>query len=164
MTVMSSCHQFSSVHSVGSNSLWPHGLQHARPPCPLPTPGAYPNLRSLSRWYHPTISFSVIPFSSAFSLPQHQSLWNESILLIRWPKYWSFSFSISPSNEYAGLTSFRMDWLDLLVLQATLKSSPTPQSKAQLFGTQFSLQSNSHIHMWLLEKPWLWLDRSFLVK
>ena len=119
---MSSCHQFSSVHSVGSNSLWPYGLQHARPPCPLPTPGAYPNLRSLSRWYHPTISSWVVPFYLPSVFPTMRVFSNESILLIRWPKYWSFSFSISPSNEYAGLIPFRMDWLDLLAVQGTLKS------------------------------------------
>ena len=60
--------------------------------------------------------------SPAFSLSQHQGFSNESVLRIRWPKYWSFSFSISPSNEYSGLISFRMDWLDLLVVQETLKS------------------------------------------
>ena len=62
------------------------------------------------------------PFPSAFNLSQHQSLFNESVLFIRWPKYWSFNFSISPSNEYSGLISFRMDWWDLLEVQGTLKS------------------------------------------
>ena len=70
---------------------------------------------------------------------------NESALLIRWPKYWSFSFSISPSNEYSGLISFRMDWLDLLAVQGTLKISTTTV-KNQFFGAQLSLYSNSHIH------------------
>ena len=79
---------------------------------------------------------------------------NESTLHIRWPKYWSFSFSISPSNEHPGLTSFRMDWLDLLADQGTLKSLlQTTVQKHQFFGTQVSLQSNSHIHTWLMEKP-----------
>ena len=107
--------------SVMSNSLRPHGLQHARPPCPSPTPRVYPNSCPLSQWCHPTISSSVLPFS-AFNLSQHQGLSNESVLHIRWPGYWSFSFSISPSNEYSGLISFRMDWLDLLAVQGTLKS------------------------------------------
>ena len=72
---------------------------------------------------------------------------NESVLCIRWPKYWSFSFSISPSNEYSGLISFRMDWLDLLAVQGTLKSlSNTTVQNHQFFGTQFSLLSNSDIH------------------
>ena len=190
-----------------SDSLQPHGLQHARPPCPSPTPRAYSNSCPLSRWCHPTISSSVILFSSylqsfpaskSFQMSQFfttmlvcipnlcqfssvQSLsrvrlfatpWiaarqaslsitnsrsslrrtsiesvmpsshlilsspllpssifpsikvfsSESALHIRWPKYWSFSFNISPFNEYSGLISFRMDWLDLLAVQGTLKS------------------------------------------
>ena len=72
---------------------------------------------------------------------------NESTLCIRWPKYWSFSFRISPSNEHPGLISFRMDWLNLLAVQGTLKSPPTPQfQKHKFFGAQLSSQSNSHIH------------------
>ena len=79
---------------------------------------------------------------------------NESVLHIRWPKYWSFSFSISPSNEHPGLISFRMDWLDLLAVHGTLKSLlQHHSSKDQFFGAQLSLQSNSHIHTWALEKP-----------
>ena len=72
---------------------------------------------------------------------------NESFLCIRWPKYWSFSFSISSSNEYSGLTSFRIDWFDLFAVQVTLKSfSNTTVQKHQFFGTRLSLWSNSHIH------------------
>ena len=72
---------------------------------------------------------------------------NESVLHIRWPKYWSFSFNISPSNEYSGLISFRMNWLDLLAVQGILKSLlQHPVQKHQIFGAQLSLQSNSHIH------------------
>ena len=80
---------------------------------------------------------------------------SESTLRIRWPKYWSFSLSISPSNEHPGLVSFRMDWLDLLAVQGTLKSFlNTTVQKHQFFGTQLSsLQCNSHIHTWPLEKP-----------
>ena len=79
---------------------------------------------------------------------------NESALSIRWPKYWSFSFNVSPSNEHPGLISFRMDWLDLLAVQGTLKSLlKHHSSKHQFFGAQISLWSNSHIHTWLLEKP-----------
>ena len=78
---------------------------------------------------------------------------NESVLHIRWPKYWSFSFSISASNEHSGLISFRIDQFDLLVVQRTLKSSPTTVWKHQFFGAHPSLCSNSHIHTWLLEKP-----------
>ena len=107
-------------HSAESNSLWPHGLQYTRLPCPLLFPGFCANPCPLSWWCHPSISHSVLILSSAFSLSQHQGLSNESILHIKWPKYWSFS--ISPSKEYSGLISFRMDWLDLLAVQGTLKS------------------------------------------
>ena len=106
-----------------SHSLWPHGLQHTRRPCPWPTPGVFSNSCPLSRWCHPTISSSVVPF---FSHVQSFPAWvfsNALALHIRWPKYyWSFSFSIIPSNEYSGLIAFRMDWLDLLAVQGTLKS------------------------------------------
>ena len=108
--------------SVMSDSLWPHESQHARPPCTLPTPGAYSNSCPSSGWSHPAISSSVVPFSSCPQSSQHQGFNNESTLHMRWPKYWSFSFSISPSNEHSGLISFRMDWLDLLAVQGTLKN------------------------------------------
>ena len=79
---------------------------------------------------------------------------NGSTLRMRWPKYWSFILSISPSNEHPGLVSFRMDWLDLLAVQETLRIfSNTTVQKHQFFGSQLSLQSNSHIHTWPLEKP-----------
>ena len=116
---------FSSVScSVVSDSLRPHGLQHIRPPYPTPTLGACSNSCPLSWWWHPTISSSVVPFSSFLPsiFPSIRVFSNESILSIRWTKYWSFSFSISPSNEYSGLISFRIDWLDLLAVQGTLKS------------------------------------------
>ena len=113
-------HHFSL--SVISDSLQPHGLQHARPPCPLPTPGVYWNSCPLSQWCHPTISSSVIPFSSHFQAFPARSFSNESVLHIRWPKYYSFSFTISPSNEYSRIISFRVDWLDRLAVQGTLKS------------------------------------------
>ena len=112
--------QFS--RSVLSNSLRPPGLQHARLPCPSPTPRVYPNSRPSSDGHSTVLSF-VISFSSCLqSFPVIRVFSNESALCIRWPKYWSFSFSISPSNEHPGLISFRMDWLDLLVVQGTLKS------------------------------------------
>ena len=79
---------------------------------------------------------------------------NESTLHMRWPKYWNFSFSISPSNEYSGLISFRMDWLDLLAVQGLSRVfSNTTVQKQQFFGAQPSSQSNSHIHTWPQEKP-----------
>ena len=110
-------------HSVVLKSLWLYGLQHARLPCPSATSGACSNSCPLSQWCHPTISCSVVPFFLLPSIfPSIRAFSNESVL-IRWPKYWSFSFSISPSNEYSGLISFRMDWLDLLAVQGdSLKS------------------------------------------
>ena len=116
--------------SVMSNSLRPHEPQHARPPCLSPTPRVYPNPCPLSQWCHPTISSSVIPFFSCpQSFPASGSF--ESALRIRWPKYWSFSFNISPSNEHPGLISFRMDWLDLRAIQQdSQESSSTPQFKS----------------------------------
>ena len=105
----SSSVQFS--RSVMSDSLLPHGLQHARPPCPSPTPGVYPNSCLLSRWCHPTIYSSVIPFFSHLQSFSASGSFQRvfSVFRIRWPKYWSFSFNISPSSEHSGLISFRMD-------------------------------------------------------
>ena len=97
-----------SSHSVMSDSLRTPGPQHSRIPCPSPTLRAYSNSCPLSRWYHPTISSSVVRFSSHLQ-SFIRVFSSESVLHIRWPKYWSFSFSISPSNEYSGLISFRMD-------------------------------------------------------
>ena len=89
---------------------------------------------------------SIFPSIRVFS--------NESVLCIRWPKYWSFSFNISPSNEHSGLISFRMDWLDLLAAQGTLKSLLQHHStKASILRHSATSQSNSHIHTWPLEKP-----------
>ena len=96
---------------------------------------------------HPLfLLLSIVPSIRVFS--------SESALYIRWPKYWSFNFSISPSNEYSGLISFRINWFDLLAVQGTLKSllQHTAQ-KHQFFGVQLSLWSNSHIHTWLLDEP-----------
>ena len=110
------------IHSVVSDSLRPHGLQHARLYCPSPTARTCSNscpIESVMPSNHlilcrPLFLPSIFPSLRAFS--------NESVLRIRWPKYWSFSFSISPSNKYSGLISFRMDWLDLLAVQGALKS------------------------------------------
>ena len=118
---LQSVSQFS--HSVVSDSLRPHGLQHASLPCPSPTPGACSNSCPLSRWYHPTISSSVIPFSSLPSIfPSIRIFSNELALRIWWPKYWNFSFNISPSNEYSGLISFSIDWFGLFAVPRTFKS------------------------------------------
>ena len=113
-----------------SDSLWPHELQHTRLPCPSASPKVCSNSCPLSQYAHSTVSSSVVPFSSCHQLSQHQGLFLRVTLHIRWPKYWSFSFSISPSNKYLGLISFKIDWFDLLTLQGILKSFPAPQFKS----------------------------------
>ena len=150
--------QFS--RSLVSNSLWPHGLQHARLPCPSPTPRSYSNSYPSSRWCHPTISFSLppsrplLPPPSIF--PNIRVFSNEFILCSRWPKYWGFSFSISPSNESSRLISFRIDLLDLLAVQGTLKSSPTPQLKCINSLTLSFIYSPT-----LISIPDYWKNHSF---
>ena len=106
-----------------SNSLWPHELQHARLLCPPLSSRVCADSCPLSRWCYLTISSSVAPFSSCLqSFSSIRIFSNESALHIRWPKYRSFNFIISPSNEYSGLISFRMDWFDLHAVKGTLKS------------------------------------------
>ena len=106
-----------------SDSLRPHESQHTRPPCPSPTPGVQPNPCPSSQWCDPTISSSVVPLLLLPSIfPSIRVFSNESAHHIRWPKDWSFSFNISPFDEHPGLISYRMDWLDLLAVQGTLKS------------------------------------------
>ena len=102
--------------SIVSNFLRPRELQHARLPCPSLSPKVCSNSHPLSQWCHPTISSSVIPFSSHLQSPSIRVFSNESIFCIRWPKYWSFSFRIFRTD------SFRIDWLALLLVQGTLKS------------------------------------------
>ena len=109
--------------SVVSDSLRIHEMQHFRLPCPSSTPRACSNSR-LSQWCHPTVSSSVVPFSSCLqSFPALSKIFSsESVLHVRWANYWSFSFSISPSNEDSGLISFKIDWFDHLAVPGTLKS------------------------------------------
>ena len=110
-------------HSVVSDCLRPYEPQHAWPPCSSPIPGVYSNSCPLSQWCHPTISSSVVPFSSCLqSFPGLRSFQMSQLFASGGQKYWDFSFNISPSNEHSGLISFRMDWLDLLAVQGTLKS------------------------------------------
>ena len=132
-----------------SNCLWSHELQHARPPCPLPTPRVYTNSCPLSRWCHLTISSSVVPFLLLPSIfPNIRVFSNGSALHIRWPKFWRFSFKISPCNEHPGLISFRMDWLDLLAVQGTLKSLlQHHSSKASILCSAFFIVQLSHPYM-----------------
>ena len=117
-----SLHSVQFSCSVMPDSLRPHGLQHPRPPCPSPAPRVYPNSCPSSQWCHPTITSCHPLLLQPSIFPSIRVFSNESALRIRWPKYWSFSFNISSSNEHPGLLSFRMDWLDLLAVQGTLKS------------------------------------------
>ena len=112
--------QFSSL--VMSDSLRPHEPQHTRPPCPSPTPRANSNSNPLTRWCHPAISSCCLLLLPPSIFPSIRGFSKKSVLCIRWPNYWSFSFRISPSNEYSGLISFRNDWLDHFAVQGTLKS------------------------------------------
>ena len=136
--------QFS--HSVMSDSLRPHELQHTRPPCPSPAPGVHPDSRPSSQRCHPAISSSVVPFSSCPSIRVFSS---ESTLHMRWPKYWSFSFSIIASKEIPGLISFKMDWLDLLAIQGILRSLlQYHSSKASILRhSAFFTVQLSHLYM-----------------
>ena len=133
-----------------SNFLWPHGLQHAGLPCPSSTPRVLPKLMSIE-WALPSnyliLCHPLLFLPSIF--PSIRVLSNESSLPIRWPKYWSFNFSISPSNEHPGLISFRMDWLDLLAVQGTLKSLlQHHSSKASiLWHSAFFIVQLSHPYM-----------------
>ena len=138
------CLHISSVQfscSVASDFLWPHGQENAMLPCPSPTPGAYSNscpIESVMPSNHLILCHPLLLPPSIF--PSIRVFSNESALHIRWPKYWSFSFNISPSSEHPGLISFRMDWLDLLALQGTRKSLlNTTVQKHQFLGAQLSL-------------------------
>ena len=119
-SIFSSSVQFS--HSVLSDSLRPHKSQHARTPCLSPTPGVHSDSCPSSPWCHPATSSCHPLLLLAPILPSIKIFSSESTLCMRWPKYWSFSFSITPSKENPGLIFFRMDWLDLLAIQGTLKS------------------------------------------
>ena len=138
--------KFSSIQfscSVVSDTLWPHGLQRARLPCPSPTSRVYSNssFESVMLSNHRILCRLLLLPPSIF--PSITVFSNKSVLHIRWPNYWSFSFSISPSNEYSGLISFRMDWLDLLAVRGTLKSllqhhsSKTPTLRCSSFFISF---------------------------
>ena len=130
---------------VVSNFLRPHGLQHSRFPCPSPNLGACSNSCPSSWWCHPLSS----PSPPAPIPPSIRVFSKQSVLCIRLPKYWSFSFSISPSNEYSGLISFRIGWLDLLAVQGTLKSLiQYHSSKASIFRhSNFFIVQLSRPHM-----------------
>ena len=138
--------QFS--HSVMSDSLRLHGMQHARPPCPSPTPGVYfMSIELAMPSNHLILCRPLLILPSIF--PTIRVFSNESNLHIRWPKYWSFSFNISSSNEHPGLISFRMDWLDLLAVQGTLKSLLQHHSSkvSNLQHSAFFIVQLSHPYM-----------------
>ena len=139
---------FSSVQfsrSIVSNFLRPHKLKHSRPPYPSPTARVYPNACPWSRWCHPTISSSAVPFSSCpQSFPASGSFPMSQLFASGGQKYWSFSFNINLSNEHPGLISFRMEWLDLLAVTGTLKSLlQHHSSKASIFWHSASCQGIS---------------------
>ena len=104
------------------DSLQLHGLQHARPPCPSPSPIVCPSSCSLHWWCHPAILSSDALFSFCPQSFPASGLFQQVVFCIRWPKYWSFSFSLCPSNEYSGLISLKIDWFDLLAVQGTFRS------------------------------------------
>ena len=158
---------FSSVqfsHSVVSDSLRPHESQHARPPCPSPTPGVYSNSRPSSRWCHSTISSSVVPFSSwPQSLPASGSF--PMSQLVAWGGQSigvSASASVLPINAQDWSPLGWTDWISLQSKGLSRVFSNTIVLKHQFFGAQLSSQSNSHIHTWPLEKPYPWRDGPLL--
>ena len=131
------------------DSLQPHGLQHTTLPCPSPTPGVCSNSCPSSQWCHPAISSCLLLLFLPSIFPGNRVFSNDSVLWIRQPKYWSFSFSISPSSEHPGLTSFRIDELELLAVQETLKSLlQHHSSKASVFRhSTFFIVQLSHPYM-----------------
>ena len=142
--------QFS--RSVVSDSLRPHELQHTSPPCPSPTARVYPNPSPLSQWCHPTISSSVVPFSCPQSFPESGSF----------PMSWLFasgghsigaSASISPSSEYSGLISFRIEWFNLLVVQETY----LPVKKSEFYGEDGNLFPNCQWFTCLRDRSSIWI-------
>ena len=149
---------FSSVQfgcSVMSSCLWPHGLQHTRPPCPSPTPRVHPNPRPVSRWCHPTISSSVIPFSSclqsfpasgSFQMSQFFTSGGQSIGV-------SALSSVLPMNTQDWSPLGWTGWISLQSKGLSRVFSNNTVQKHPFFGAQLSLHSNSHIHTWPLEKP-----------
>ena len=153
-------HQLQFSHQIMSNSLWPHGLQHARLPCPSPTSRVCSNSCPLSQWYNPTISSSVVPFSCLQSFPASGSFQMSQLFI-------SGRQSIGASASASVLPMNIQDWFplgltgDLLAVQGTLSLetvfSNTIVQKHQFFSAQLSLWSNPHIHTWRAEKPKPWL-------
>ena len=148
-------HSVQFSHSVLSDSLWPHELRHARPPCPSPTPGVYSNSCPSSQWCHPTISSCVIPFSShlqsppasgSFQMSQFFASGSQSIGV-------SASASVLPMDIHNWFPLGLTGWISLQSKGLSRVFSNTTVQKHQFFDAQPSLRPNSHIHIWLLEKP-----------
>ena len=144
---------FSSVQSLSHVwILWPHGLQHSRLPCPSSTQTHVSQVGDAIQPSYPLLS----PSPPALIFPSIRVFANESVLRIRWPKYWCFNFSISSSNEYSGLICFRIDWFDLLAVQGILNSLlQHPVQKHQFFGTQLSHFLNGFLNLQNHCKWWL---------
>ena len=158
--------QFSSVTQLCPILMRPHEPQHARPPCPSSTPGVYPTSHPLSWWCHPTISSSVIPFSScpqsfpasgSFPMSQFFTSGGQSIGV-------SASISVLPMNTQDWSPLEWTGWISLQSKGLSRVFSNIIVQNHQFFGAQLSLESNSHIHTWLLEKPQPWLDGPLLAK
>ena len=147
--------QFSSVqfsHSVMSDSLQPHESQHARPPCPSPTPEVHSNSRPSSWWCHPAISSCVVPFSCPQCLPASESF--PMSQLFTWGgQSIGVLASVLPKNTQDWCPLECTGWISLQSKGLSKVFSNTTVQKHQFFGTQLSSQSNSHIHTWPLEKP-----------
>ena len=166
LPVTGNCAGSVQFSSVVSDSLQPHESQHARPLCPSPTPGVYPNPCPSSWWCHPAISSSVVTFSScpqslsaseSFPMSQLFSWGGQSIGV-------SASASILPMNNQDWSPSGRTGWISLQSKGLSRVFSNTIVQKHQFFGPRLSSQSNSHIHTWPLEKPQPWLDGLLLAK
>ena len=161
--------QFSSVQfsrSVVSNSLWPHELQHARPPCQSPTPGVHSDPCPSNQWCHPASSSSVVPFSScpqslpaseSFPMSQHFAWGGQSTGVSALASFLPKKFQGWSPSEWTGWISLQSKGLSRVFFNTTVQ-------KRQFFGAQPSSQSNSHIHTWPLEKPQPWLDGPLLAK
>ena len=148
--------KFSSVQfslSVVSDSLWPHGLQHARPPCPSPTQGVYSNSCPLSHWCHPIISSSVVPFPPTFNLSQHQALFQGVSSLHQVAKVLEFQLQHQSFQWIFRTDFFRIAWLDLLAVQGTLKSLLQHHSSKVLILRCSAFLIVQLSHTWPLEKP-----------
>ena len=156
----------SSVHSVVSNSLWPHESQDARPPCPSSTPRVHSDSHSLSQWCHPAISSSVVPFSSCpQSLPASESFSMSQLFASGGQSTRVSALALFlPKNSQGWSPLGWSGWISLQSKGLSRVFSNTTVQKHQFFGAQLSSQSNSHIHTWPLEKPEPWLDGPLLAK